>query len=31
MAKLFYEIVKIIFNFLVIIGFIILLINVFRG
>jgi len=31
MAKLFYEIVKITFNFLVIIGFIVLLINLFRG
>ena len=31
MAKLFYELLKVIFNILVIVGFIVLLINIFRG
>lgn len=31
MAKLFLEIIKIIFNILVIIGFILLLVNIFRS
>ncbi len=31
MAKLFYELLRVIFNILVIVGFIVLLINIFRG
>ena len=31
MAKLFYDLLRVIFNILVIVGFIVLLINIFRG